>query len=334
MDTVSTRRNWIRSAGSAALLSGPAALLTGPTAGGAPARAMQGAFIILSTPYNASKAIDWEDLAREVDFLDRCGVHGLVWPQLSSELLQLSKEERLRGMEVLSKAANGKKPVLVLGVQGDDTAEMLEYARHAERLDPDAMIAIPPKNAKSLDDYREYFGALCMQTKRPVFVQTSGGAPGVVVSVEFMLELGKKYANFGYVKEEHDPVIARMEALVAQRPDPIKRVFGANYGNGWLYQMRLGCDGTITGGAMYADIYAGLWNLHLQNKHDEKRELFARLLLMLNLDQDIPGTRLYMLKKRGIFKTSVSRQHDYRLTPGEIAEIEYRFEALKPYLRV
>jgi dihydrodipicolinate synthase/N-acetylneuraminate lyase len=323
MNTVSTRRNWLASVGSAALLSG------------APAKTkpMQGAFIILSTPYTSAKAVDWEDLAGEVDFLDRCGVHGLVWPQLSSELLQLTKDERMRGMQVLAKAVKGKKPVLVLGVQGDDTQEMLEYAGHAESLAPDAMIAIPPKKATSLDDYREYFRALCKLTKRPVFLQTSGGAPAVVASVDFIVELAREFPNFGYVKEEHDPVIARMKALVAQRPDPIKRVFGANYGNSWLYQMRVGCDGTITGGAMYADIYARLWNLHLQNKTEEVRELFSKLLLMLNLDQDIPGTRLYMLKKRGIFKTAVSRQHEYKLTPEEIAEIEYRFEALRPYLQ-
>jgi 4-hydroxy-tetrahydrodipicolinate synthase len=294
---------------------------------------MQGAFIILSTPYTSSKAIDWEDLAEEVDFLDRSGVQGLVWPQLSSELLQLTKDERLHGMQVLVNAAKGKKPVLVLGVQGDDTGEMLEYAAHAESLAPDAMIAIPPKNAKSLDDYRQYFRALCKLTKRPVFLQTSGGAPGVVASVEFIVELAREFPNFGYVKEEHEPVIGRMTALIAQRPGPIKRVFGANFGNGWLYQMRLGCDGTITGGAMYADIYARLWNLHQQNKPDETRELFSKLLLMLNLDQDIPGTRLYMLRKRGIFKTSVSRQREYKLSPDEIAEIEYRFAALKPYLK-
>ena len=124
MNTVSTRRNWLASVGSAALLSG-APTKTQP---------MQGAFIILSTPYTSAKAVDWEDLAGEVDFLDRCGVHGLVWPQLSSELLQLSKDERMRGMQVLAKAVKGKKPVLVLGVQGDDTKEMLEYAGYAEHV--------------------------------------------------------------------------------------------------------------------------------------------------------------------------------------------------------
>ncbi|HIG17961.1 MAG TPA: hypothetical protein EYQ31_12145, partial [Candidatus Handelsmanbacteria bacterium] len=40
-----------------------------------------------------------EDLPRER--LSRCGVQGLVWPQNSSEQRYLSKEERIRGFEVL-----------------------------------------------------------------------------------------------------------------------------------------------------------------------------------------------------------------------------------------
>jgi 1-pyrroline-4-hydroxy-2-carboxylate deaminase len=329
MHTVCSRRELLAAASSAAILSATRA----SAAPGTAAKSMQGAFIILSTPYTSAKAVDWEDLAGEVDWMDRFGVHGLVWPQLSSELLQLNKEERLRGMEVLAKAARGKRPVLVLGVQGEDTAEMLEYAAHAEKLAPDAMIAIPPKKAKAMDDYRDYFRALCKLTTRPVFIQTSGGAPNLAPSIDLMLGLAREFPNFGYVKEEHDPVIARMRELIAHRPDPIKRVYGANFGNGWLYQMRLACDGVITGGAMYGDIYARIWDLHRENKPQEARDLYARLLLMLNLDQDIPGTRLYMLKKRGIFKTPVSRQHEYKLSGDEIAEIESRFEALAPDLK-
>jgi len=329
MELAPSRRTWLASIGAAALLS-----REGGQAATAASRPMQGAFIILSTPYTQSKAVDYEDLAGEVEFLDRCGVHGLVWPQLSSELLELSKDERLRGMEVLAKAAKGKKPSLILGVQGDDSAEMLEYASHAERLEPDGVIAIPPKKAKSLEDFREYFRALCKLTKRPVFLQTSGGAAGIEPTVDFILDLAREFPNFGYIKEEHEPVLERMRRLVAHRPNPIKRVFGAHYGTSWLYEMRLGADGCITGGAMYADIYARLWDLHVQNKIDEKRQLFGKLLLLLNLDQDIPGARLYILKKRGIFKTAVSRQRDYRLNADEIAEIEYRFAALQPYLKV
>ncbi|HLG95566.1 MAG TPA: dihydrodipicolinate synthase family protein [Bryobacteraceae bacterium] len=326
-----TRRELLTAAGSAALLSRFPALAAPSTS--TPAKTLQGVFIILSTPYTADKDVDWGDLAYEVAMMDRFGVQGIVWPQLSSELPQLTKQERVQGMVVLSKAHQGKRSALVLGVQGDDTDEMMEYAEHAEKLEPDALIAIPPKKAKSMDDYRDYFSALCRMTKRPVFIQTSGGAPNLAPSIDLMVSLAHAFPNFGYVKEEHDPVIPRMKQLIAHRPDPIKRVYGAHFGNGLLYEMRLDTDGVITGGAMYGDIYAKLWDLHQQKKAEEARDLYAKLLLMLNLDQDIPGTRLYLLKKREIFKTTVSRQHEYKLTPDEIAEIDYRFDALTPYLK-
>jgi 4-hydroxy-tetrahydrodipicolinate synthase len=312
-------------------VAGAASLLPA-AARGAAGKPLDGAFIILSTPYTEAKAVDYEDLAHEVEFLEKCGVSGLVWPQFSSELTQLSKEERMRGMDALAGAVKGRKPALILGVQGEDTAEMMEYARHAEGLAPDAVIAIPPTKAKTEADYHEYFRALCGLARRPVFTQTSGGAPGLVMSVDFLVGLAREFPNFGYIKEEHEPVIARMRALVAHRPDPIKKVFGAAFGVSSLYEMRVGSDGTITGGAMYGDAYARMWELHRQGKPEEVRELFSKLLLMLNLDHDIPGARLYLLKKRGIFKTSVSRQKEYKVTREEIAEIEYRFAALKPWL--
>src|SRR2546426_12782330 len=99
---------------------------------------MRGVFIIMATPYTESDAVDFEDLAREVDFLDRCGVDGMVWPQLASEYYKLTKDERMRGMEVIAKAAKGRKPALVMGVQGPNTEAALEYLRHAEKLSPDA----------------------------------------------------------------------------------------------------------------------------------------------------------------------------------------------------
>src|SRR5262249_26881137 len=105
-----------------------------PAPGGSAAKPMRGAFMILNTPFTQSQAVDWEDLARELEFVDRCGAQGAVWPQGSSGVATLTKDERMRGMAVLAKAAQGRKVALVLGVQGKDTAEMLEYATRAEAL--------------------------------------------------------------------------------------------------------------------------------------------------------------------------------------------------------
>ncbi len=332
-----TRRQWLATVGAAtgagAAAQAAAAFVPSGRLRAAEAKPMRGAFMIMSTPYTEANEVDYEDLAGQVDFLDRCGVHGLVWPQNSSEQRYLTKAERLRGFEVLAEAARGRRPALVLGVQGADTAGMLEYARHAEALAPDGMIAIPPTEATTLAEFRAYYAALCGVTDRPIFFQTSGGAPDVVPTVDFMVGMAREFPNLAYVKEEREPVHERMLALKEHRPDPIQSIFGAAFGRQWLYEMRLGMDGVMTGGGMYADVYARLWELHEAGRHEELRDLFGRLLLMLNLDRTIPGIRLYVLKARGIFRTTKSRRGDYAFTPDQVAEIEYRLDAIRPYFR-
>ena len=85
---------------------------------------------------------------------------------------------------------------------------------------------------------------------------------------------------------------------------------------------------------MYADVYANLWRFYEEGDTDAMRDCYSRLLLIQNLDTLIPGVRLYVMKKRGIFKTTRSRRGDYSFSAQQIAEIEYRYEALSPYLLV
>ena len=296
-----------------------------------PGKPMRGIFIIMATPYTAAKAVDFEDLAREVEFLAKSEVHGMVWPQLASEYYKLTVEERMRGMEVLAKAARGVKPALVLGVQGPNTEAALAYARQAETVGSDAIIAIPPTEAKTLDDFRAYYRALARSTKKPLFIQTTGGAKGITPEVDFLVELAREFPNCGYVKEEFSPVIERMRALSRHRP-AVKALFSGAAGRGMLYEMRLGFDGTMPG-APYSDVYAHIWNAWQSGQREKAREIFSKLLLMLECEQQVPGTRQYIMKKRGVFKTTLSRLRDFNLGPEETAEIDFAFETLKPYLR-
>ena len=328
IDSTMTRRQLL--AGMAAAGSLPLGSLLAAT----PGKSLRGALMILSTPYTESGEVDFEDLAREVAFCDSCGVQGIVWPQNSSEQLYLTKAERIRGFEVLAEANRGRSMSLTLGVQADDTAGMLEYARVAESLEPDGMIAIPPTTANSLAQIRDYYAALCDITSRPIFVQTSGG-PEIELTIEFLVELAREFPQCGYIKEEYgESRHARMLALQAFQPDPIRSVFGATLGRGWLYEMRIGTDGVMTGGTMYGDVYARLWQLHLEGRQDELRECYSKLLLIQNLDNLIPGVRLYVLQKRGVFKTIKSRRGEYTFSAQQIAEIDYRLEALQPYMSV
>jgi 4-hydroxy-tetrahydrodipicolinate synthase len=290
---------------------------------------MKGIFPIMATPYTSSNQVDYEDLEKEVEFMTRCGANGMVWPQHASELLYLSREERRRGMRVLAKAIKGKKPALILGVQAATKEDAVEYAELAEELSPDAVIAMPPTGAKSLDDYRDYYRTLSRITKRPFFIQTTGGAPDVDPTVDFLIELARELPNFGYVKEEHSPMYERIHALAMAHP-AIKAAFS---GPVELYSMRMGCDGCMPE-ALYPDIDVQIWALYHSGGEEKAREIFSKRLLMTATANDIPGAQPYIMKKRGVFKMPLSRRQSTNLTADAIREIDFEFEGLKPYFKL
>jgi 4-hydroxy-tetrahydrodipicolinate synthase len=289
---------------------------------------IHGIFPIVATPYTTSNQVDYEDLEKEVEFMVRCGANGMVWPQMASEYQYLSREERRRGMRVLAKAIKGKKPALVLGVQGATKGDAVDYAELAEELAPDAMIAIPPTSAKSLDDFRDYYRAISRIAKRPIFIQTSGGAPDIDPNVDFLIELARESPNFGYVKEEHNPLYRNIRTLSMARP-PMRAVFSGGVD---LFVMRMGCDGCMPE-ALYPDIDVQLWSLYHSGHEDKAREIFSKRLLMGSTAEAISGVTAYIMKKRGVFKTPLSRRDDTNLTADEIREIDFEFEGLQPYFK-
>ncbi len=303
--------------------------LISPRIGAATDKPLRGIFPIMATPYTSSNQVDFEDLEKEVEFMTRCGVSGMVWPQNASEVLYLSREERRRGMKVLAKAIRGKSPALVLGVQAATKEDAVEYAELAEELSPDAVIAMPPTGAKSLEDFGDYYRTLGRISKRPFFIQTTGGAPGVIPTVDFLIQLARELPNFGYVKEEQNPLYERVRALAAGRP-AIRSVFTGPFD---FYVMRVGCDG-IMPGPVYADVDVEIWDLYHSGQEAKAREIFSKRLLMVNAEQNIPGIRPYIMNKRGVFKTACSRRENPKLTADAIREIDFEFEGLKPYFKV
>lgn len=312
---------------------------------------VRGPFPILSTPYTDSGEVDYEVLGKSAQFVDWCGCPGMIWPQSGDSVDLLTMEEKLKGMETLSNAMKGRRSVLCLGVQGKNTEEMLVYARHAAKLAPPAIISRPPDEGKTEDDMRQYWHALAKEVNCPVIIQTTGGTTykGPAPSVPLLVELGKEFPHFGYVKEEAGNTVARMREELAAKP-AIKRVFSAAGGWGWLHQTRMGTEGVITERAVYADLLTRIWNLADSKDWVGAADAYGKLLLMLNLRQTISGNELrgfhlYVWQKRGVFKNLGSRHYppkdssekwtysEMKLSQENMDEIDARFEAIKPALR-
>jgi dihydrodipicolinate synthase/N-acetylneuraminate lyase len=304
----------------------------------ADAKPIRGVMPIVVTPYTPTGEIDWEDLAQQMVFYDHCGLQGAVWPQGSSDVDLMNKDERMKGMAIIANSCRPLKLASILGVQGATTAEMLEYARYAETLAPDALIAMPPSAEQSMEAYHAYFTALAGVTRRPVIIQTDipSMSNALAPSTDLLFQLAREHPNLAYVKEEARPLVARMRAEVNEGP-LMKGVFGASGGNGWLFELRLGLNGEATAQGAYADVMEKIWQFYQAGKHAEAADAFDKLLLMKNCEAQIPGTQRFIFKKRGVFKSTAARLSGGRVfipdfKTDEIAEIEMRFATLKPLL--
>ena len=162
---------------------------------------LRGIFPIMQTPFTDAGALDLGTLARETQFLHRIGVQGMTWPQLASEYATLTYDERIDGAETIVKTVRAldarTRPAVVIGVQAADVASAVKYARQADTLGPDAIIAIPLDGGKDDAKQMEYYAAIGKACSRPLIVQAIGP-----MSVDLVLQMAKRIPTLHYVKDE------------------------------------------------------------------------------------------------------------------------------------
>ena len=272
---------------------------------GAGEHRLAGIFPIMQTPFKDAGALDVETLAQEVQFLGRIGVQGMVWPQLASEFPLLSYDERLAGAEALvraNKALDAKtRPSVVIGVQASDIETAVKYARHADKLGPDAIIAIPLNGGKDDAKQMEYYAAIGEACSRPLIVQTIGP-----MSVDLVLQMAKQIPTLRYVKDEAGVTLPRLTEY-RKRGQSLEGVFTGKHGPTFLDDLARGAVGNMPA-AGFADLYVAAWQDWNSGKRDEAMEVFAKTLLLIADAQayGVAGQK-YILQLRGVFSNAKCR---------------------------
>jgi len=266
---------------------------------------LRGIFAIAQTPFTDSNQLDLKVLAREVEFLDRAGVHGCVWPQMTSEYSTLSKSERLAGSEAILAAGKRLRPAMVIGVQAPEVQTAVEYARHAEKLGADAIISLPPAHPASDDALLAYYKAVGEATELPLFAQTTGN-----MSVALVVRMFREVPTLRYIKDEAGgSPLGRIGPLREQTSDQLK-VFSGNHGRTMIDEMQRGSSGCMPAAA-FADIYAGVWDVWHSGWRQEALDLFQKAMLFVpEVEAYGLASLKYLLCLRGVFTTYAVRAKD------------------------
>lgn len=264
---------------------------------------LAGVFPIVQTPFTPDDKVDLKTLAAEIRFLDRCGVQGVVWPQLASEYFDLTMDERLAGMEVVANTARSLKPAVVLGVQANDTATALQYTKHAEKLAPDALIALPPRDWKDKAKILEYYKAIGENSSRPLVAQTIGD-----MSVDFVLQMIHEVPNLHFIKDEAGQTLPRISEFRKKGNEKLRGMFTGAHGKTMIDEMMRGAKGTMPA-APFADLYVRVWNAWQAGDKRKATFEFSKVALLISQISvyGMPAIK-YLLELRGVFPNHLTRR--------------------------
>ena len=268
----------------------------------------RGVFTIPCTPFTDTGTLDVESLRREVSFCVEAGAHGIVAPVNASEFWTLTDDEREKVAEIIVETTGGRVPT-VIGVAGGSAQAAVVFAKHAQAIGADAVIAMPPyvrvapPNA-IYDYYRSLSGAISI----PIFIQNHDAPAGTRMSPEFVAKLVNELEHVEYVKEETFPPSHAIEAEIKLCGPRLKGVMGGVAGKYVMDEHRRGACGTMPA-CEATDVHAQVWNALDAGEERKARDLFNRLLPLLNYEALVPGVYKAVLKRRGIIASDYLRSH-------------------------
>ncbi|MGJ3232851.1 MAG: 4-hydroxy-tetrahydrodipicolinate synthase [Oceanicaulis sp.] len=135
---------------------------------------LHGSLTALVTPFK-NGAVDETAFAALIERQIEAGTHGLVPAGTTGETPTLTKEERLRAVELCVEVTAGRVPV-VAGTGVNATAATIELQDHAKRVGADAGLVVAPYyNKPSQDGVAAHFEAVAEAVALPIVVYNVPG---------------------------------------------------------------------------------------------------------------------------------------------------------------
>jgi 4-hydroxy-tetrahydrodipicolinate synthase len=128
---------------------------------------IEGCLTALVTPFKGGK-VDFEALAKLVDWQIEQGVDGIVAVGTTGESATLDVDEHVAVISAIVKASRGRVPVIA-GAGGNATTEALELTRASEDAGADALLHVTPYyNRPNQEGLFRHFEAIARSTKLPI----------------------------------------------------------------------------------------------------------------------------------------------------------------------
>lgn len=227
------------------------------------------------TPFTKENRIDFDALARMIDYVIEGGVDYIVALGTTAETPTLYIPERAMIAQFISEHIAHRVP-LVMGVGGNSTSEVLDQLHTFDLRGADAILSVTPYyNKPSQEGLYQHFRTVSENSPLPIILYNIPGRAGVNMTAETTLRCARNLKNVIGIKEASGN-IDQIRKIIEERPEGFLVLSGDD--GLTLDIMRLGGDGAISVAAnSFPRMLMHSMNLAKQGLFDEACQAFRPL---------------------------------------------------------
>ena len=266
-----------------------------------------GVYPVLPTPFDVHRAPDVTGLRTLARYLLASGVDGMTYPGVASEFSQLSEDERAELMGVVLNEVAGRVPVIA-GVTSNNIAVTLRLAKAALKGGAVILMIAAPPDRKNATEQIAYFTQIANELPgAAIMLQNVPPPVGAGLNPEVVVDILNAVPAIRYVKEEALPSGQRLSVILSAAPKSLAGVFGGAGGRYITDELRRGACGTMPAIEL-AEVHVALFAAHRQGHAAKVRDIFTRMLPVLNIQAVFRWSLTkYVLKRRGLIASATQR---------------------------
>lgn len=264
-----------------------------------------GTGVALVTPFKSDLSVDYDALNKLVEYNITNGTDYLVISGTTGESGTITKSEKKEIVKAIVETNKGRVP-LVLGIGGNNTAEVIAELKSTDLDSIDAILSVAPYYSKPTQEgFYQHFKALAAATEKPIILYNVPGRTAKNMDAVTTIRLANDFKNIVGVKEAGNNMQQYLE-LLKNKPADFLVISGDD-------DLALGI--TLAGGAgvisvigqAYPKEFSALINFGLEGKNKEGYAIHFKMMAIIDaiFEENNPAGIKTVLQELGIGNNEV-----------------------------
>ncbi|NLO71545.1 MAG: 4-hydroxy-tetrahydrodipicolinate synthase [Porphyromonadaceae bacterium] len=248
--------------------------------------------VALVTPFKEDETIDFDALAKLIEYQIKNGTDYLAICGTTAETPTLSHEEKSAIRQFAVDRAAGRIP-LVYGIGGNNTREIVHAVANEDLTGYEAVLSVTPYyNKPSQEGLYQHYAAIAKASQLPIILYNVPGRTGVNMTAETTLRLANDFPNICAVKEASG-IFSQIDDIIKNKPEDFLVISGDD---GITFPLiTLGAVGVISViGNAFPKEFSKMVRLALQGDFDSSRLIhhkFTELIELLFVEGNPAGVK-------------------------------------------